>query len=230
MGVRKERSFDDILELVNNENCYQYFTSYVTNSVAEKSRIYPLLNQIESIIQEGEFDFSSKKEELGEILKRLQSSKKARNNPIRWFFWKMFSKDRYIIKRALVANALELNRKSIKLLEYKMDSRLNLEHNISVLKSLNWVVGVLDAREPSKLMNWVTDQKCAMDAKELYDTLRSFKEFFQFKNTTLDDFVIKVKKLFEILNDVKTKELEWKKYVSETQIKRIPEEDGYVEK
>src|SRR5690606_2638772 len=104
-------------------------------------------------------------EQLGKLQAALKLRMDARRSLIRRIRWEFFSDDNYWIKRVLVANDLEYNKKGLRSLEHKLDSRLNLEHHLTALKSKPWLLDIPENYDQRALKRWFERQKFAIRAK-----------------------------------------------------------------
>ncbi len=77
--------------------------------------------------------------QLGVLQNALYRTMKARKSLIGLIRWELFSKDKFLIKRTLVSNGLTDNKAGFKILEKKLDNRLNLEHNLSKIRAKHWL-------------------------------------------------------------------------------------------
>ena len=72
--------------------------------------------------------------QLGVFQEALQHRMDARTNVFARIMWEIFSKEKGLVKRVLMANRLAYNKTGLDILEKRIDSRLNLEHHLTALK------------------------------------------------------------------------------------------------
>ena len=225
--LEREILFEKLLNLLGDEQTYSTFVQYL-NKTTDKTRFFNITQKMLSSFTDLGVESSLKKEELGTFNNLLQKNLVKRENPVKWLFWNLFSKEKFPLKRVLVANNLELNKEDIQLLVIKLDARLNLEHNITSLKSVGWVTNIPEIRTQEHIEKWCNQQNNALEAKELYNTLRSFKEFFQFNNLDLIGFRTKTDKLFALLKEIQQTTQGWGNFITPTQIHKITQNYDYA--
>ena len=175
-------------------------------------------------------DLSLKGDELGKFQETLQRRMQARKGIFKLLKWKLFSKDKYFIKRVLVANQLGNNRTGFKTMVEKIDNRLNLEHNLTKLRKQGWLSNIPEDLSKGSMQNWFYGQRLALRAKLIFNSLRNFKEYFNTQKLTYDELQQKLDKLYLIIKEIPTKKSEWNRYYSEHQIKHILEGSTFQEK
>ena len=226
VAEREEIFYHLIVELEEN-GVYDIFKHYVNHNV-DFTRFNSIAERIYECYNDGEIELTSKPEELGKLAEVLQKATKAKSNVFKWVGFNL-SEDKYLLKRVLVANGLAYNRKNLKILEKRLDNRLNLEHNFSSLQALGWMPTVPNTRDVSQLKEWLILQKKGIKARERYETLRSFKNFFSFKDLSLDDYKLKVKKLFMLIKEANKEYKKWLEYFNPYQINHILKDEKFAE-
>ena len=173
-------------------------------------------------------EISQNIKELGRLQEALHKSMQTRKSVFKWIHWKIFSKDKILISRVLVTNGLRSNKKGLKILVEKVDNRLNLERNITKLKSKEWL-----KEFPSSLLkidhqNWFYYQRRALNAKLIFSSLRSFHRYFNLQKLSFSEFKKKVDGLLEIMRMVYERKSEWSEYLTDKQINRIAVDDQFA--
>ncbi|MEJ0032894.1 MAG: hypothetical protein WDO15_22140 [Bacteroidota bacterium] len=92
--------------------------------------------------------------ELGKFQAVLDRSMKSRRGLIGFIRWQ-FSKDKVLMTRILLTNSLKANGDGFRLLERMLDRRLNLEHNLTKLRSKNWIKDLPPCKSADDLTEWV---------------------------------------------------------------------------
>src|SRR5690606_35086818 len=87
-----------------------------------------------------------------------------------------FSQEKYWIKRVLVVNGLEYNKKGFRSLEDRLDNRLNLEHHLTSLKSKTWLVDMPLNYDAKIFKKWFERKKYAIRAKLIFNSIREVKD------------------------------------------------------
>ncbi|MCH8317292.1 MAG: DUF4011 domain-containing protein, partial [Bacteroidetes bacterium] len=165
---------------------------------------------------------------LGEFQKTVQKISQARKSLRKWLKWKLFSKDKILITRVLVANGLRVTRKDLKILETRLDNRMNLEHNITTLSDTPWIVDIPESRSYDEISGWIDQLKKVLQAKELFSSLRSFKDHINFKDLSYGEFKKQIEQLYKEIATVPEKLGEWQRYLTTNQINRILTDKKYL--
>ncbi|MDA0196608.1 MAG: AAA domain-containing protein [Bacteroidetes bacterium] len=166
-------------------------------------------------------EISQDSKELGRLQEALQRSIDAGKNVFKWFKWKLFSKDKILISRVLIANDLKNVRKSYKLLVEKVDNRLNLEHNITKVKKSGWLKNLPESFLKIDLQQWFHLQKKALNAKLIFNSLRSFNQYFNLADSSFEDFEARVNQLMEISRIIPERRMYWLRYFTGSQIQHF---------
>ena len=167
---------------------------------------------------------------LGYFQKALHRSMKARKGLWSWLRWQLFSKDKLMITRALVANQLQSDKEGFKSLERKLDQRLNFEHNLSKLKNKKWLLNIPETISKPLFEEWFTKQQETIKAKTIYNSVRGLKNLLNPINLKEAEFKIKILTLIEILIQVQDKMKTWSTYLSSTQIDKLSQNQMLTDK
>jgi AAA domain len=155
---------------------------------------------------------------------------KARKNLIGLIRWELFSKDKFLIRRTLVANGLTDTKDGFKILEKKLDNRLNLEHNLSKIRAKNWLHEIPETPIQKDYKMWFADQHFALNAKLNFSALRWLKSFIDPATHSLKEFIHKINHLYSILSQVHEHKIRWINYLTPFQIKNITQSPDEVQK
>lgn len=159
--------------------------------------------------------------QLGVFQKALSRSMKARKSLIGLVRWELFSEDKFLMKRTLIANGLTNNKAGFRTLEEKLDSRLNLEHNLSKLKEKAWLLEIPDTYDLATLNDWCERQLKAIRAKLIFNSVRGLKNYVTPKTLSEDEFKSKIKQLYQTIAPIPAKKVVWEKYFNPVQIQVI---------
>jgi len=170
---------------------------------------------------------SLKSQDLGRLQEVLQRSMKARKSVFTWVNWKLFSKDKIFISRVLVANGLTNNRKGYKILEERVDNRLNIEHNITKLRSTDWLTGVPNSLDKLDFQTWFLTQKKAISAKFIYESIRGFKEYFPVQKMDFGVLRKQVESLKSQINTIPDHKQNWLTFLTNSQLNTLINEPAY---
>ena len=166
-------------------------------------------------------EISLETKDLGAFQKTLQRKMKARRNIFANIKWFLFSKEKVWINKALTSNRLRRKGKDYRKLEKMVDYRLNLEHNITKLKSTKWLDDVPDFYLKDVFEKWFAGEKAAVTAYLIFDSYRNFKEYFNTSSINREQFIEKVSQLYEIVVDIPSKMDQWKNYFRDARIEMI---------
>jgi len=152
--------------------------------------------------------------EIQSILKVRSSAKKSFLKSIRW----SFSKDKTRLARVLIANGLRDDSKGLELLTKKLDNRLNLQHQLTKLKSADWIKSFPAANEKIIINDWFEKLEKALQAKLLFTGFANFKEYFNLQNFSVIEFRDKISEIVLALGPLPKKRGEWNKFILPRQI------------
>jgi len=212
-----------IKQLLPSDERYRYFQKMVPETEDETSALW--LANIERVIMacfEGvAIEKSLPAAQLGQLQVALHRSMKVRKSLIGLIRWELFSKDKYLVKRALVGNQLDSSKEGFKLLEQKLDHRLNLEYNISKLKGKNWLIDFPDGTSKSAVATWFTDQQSAIKAKTIFKSIRGLGNLISPIGSSKREFVGALENLFKVIAQLPGKKDEWMRYFLSSQISAL---------
>src|SRR5690606_28150249 len=119
--------------LLADETSYQFFKAMVNETDDETSLLW--LQNMERLVMNcftGDgVEVSLRSDQIGVCQGALQQRMVARRSLIRMIRWELFSEHKFFLKRVLISNGLEYNKKGLKSLEARIDNRLNLEHHLT---------------------------------------------------------------------------------------------------
>ncbi|MEQ8304873.1 MAG: AAA domain-containing protein [Cyclobacteriaceae bacterium] len=221
--LERESEISEMLTQLRNKETYHYLQSMIEETEEETSALW--LSNIERIAMEcfeGEGpEATLPTAQLGTLQQALYRTMKARRSLIGLIRWELFSKDKFLIKRALVGNDIENNKKGFKILEQKLDRRLNLEHNLSKLRSKEWLKDLPTKIDAKVMKTWFTNQKNAIRAKEIFKSIRGITNFVDLYTLDHKAMSEKLKGLFKILSIVPGLKIKWGSYLSSKQISML---------
>ncbi len=166
---------------------------------------------------------------LGHFQKALHRSMKARKGLWSWLRWQLFSKDKIMITRALVANQLQSDKEGFEMLEKRLDQRLNFEHNLSKLKNKKWLMYIPELLSKQHFTDWFFLQQEALKAKTNFNSVRGLKNILNPIKLSASEFQIKINVLIQTLDKVKEKMNAWSPYLSSSQIHKFSNDSALTE-
>ncbi|MEQ8688055.1 MAG: AAA domain-containing protein [Imperialibacter sp.] len=221
----------EMFSLINDKTVYETFVHMSAYPDSETDALWLANN--ERILMEcykglGP-ELSTPGSELGRLQEALERGRKARKGLFSWFRWKFFSKDKVFISRVLVANNLESNKKGFEELMIMVDSRLNLEHNLTKLRTSEWILNPPNAMSKIDLQNWFFFVRRAINAKMIFSSLRPVAKVVNPKNYTFEELKELTDRSFEALEEIPLKWEQWQGYFTPKQVKMIIGKKGYAE-
>jgi superfamily I DNA and/or RNA helicase len=219
-----------IKELVSSDSRYLYFQKMMPEQDEETSSLW--LANIERVAiecyDEDGIERSLASSQLGQLQQALYRSMKARRSLIGLVAWELFSKDKFLVKRALVGNQLESDKKDFKTLERKLDRRLNLEHNLSKLKTKTWLHQLPDGISKTELVTWFSEQQSALKAKLVFNSIRGIKNLISTSHLTRKEFTAKWDTLFQLVAQLPGRKDRWLHYLLSSQISKITQQPELI--
>jgi hypothetical protein len=214
---------------ISEKKLFQNFKKMLPEKSNETSSLW--LSNIERLImdcfEEAGPDTSVLTGLLGYFQKALHRAMKARKGLFSWLRWQLFSKDKIMITRALVANQLQSDRKSFKILEQKLDQRLNFEHNLSKLKDKKWLLNIPEMISKEHFKEWFAKQQETIKIKLLFNSIRGLKNLIDPINLKEIEFSVRLHSLIQSLEQVQMKVKLWSPYISNTQIAKLSQDSSY---
>ncbi len=222
---------DDIMGMIaslKDEDTYRFFQSMISESDDETSMLW--LSNVERVSLscfDGENpEATITSDQLGKFQEVLQYRMRARKNFLRLMRWELFSDDKFLAKRVLVANGLSYNKIGLNVLEQRIDSRLNLEHQLTALKNKSWLHELPKDYKKEPLQDWFVKQKFAIRAKIIFNSLREIKEGINVLMYSRKEFISMLQELLSIVKTAPEKKTNWLVYISTYQVRQLSEDAG----
>lgn len=217
---------DDVLGMISvlkDDDTFRYFQAMSAETDDETSLVW--LSNIERVslncFGDHPPETSLPADQLGKFLAVLQQCMDARRRLIPWMKWELGGKEKFLVKRVVVANDLKYNTAGLRELEQRVDSRLNLEHNLTELKSKPWLIDVPVNYNKAELKTWFEKQKLAMRAKLVYNTLREITGVLNVYRHDRAGFIQLFRDLMRVIKDVPARREEWYQYLTPYQVKQL---------
>ncbi len=218
--LAQENKIRELSALIEDPGVYMYFAQMV--EVGGKNMDPLWLTNTERVLMDcfkGEGpEMSLDTSDLGEFQEILQEAIEAQSNFIKWAWWKSFSRRRYIFSRVMQANGLPLNKKGLAILINKIDSRLNLEHNITKLRAVKWLKDIPVTFTKLDFQSWFYVQKKALIAALIFNSLRNFKDYFTLSALSNSELKSRLNRLLDIIRKIPEKKNEWLNYLTPAQL------------
>jgi DNA polymerase IIIc chi subunit len=221
--LEREGHIDEVQQLINNKIVHRYFQAMINETDSETSELW--LANTERVVMEcftGEgAEVSVSSEQLGKLQEALHRSLRARRNVLGLIRWHLFSKDKMVINRALIANNLKNDKKGFQKLEKKLDARLNLEHNLSKIKSKSWLIDIPETYDKEKFEQWFKDHHQAIKAKLIYTSVWGLKDIIHPGQISQQEVLKRLNVLFKTLSPLPLKKSQWEIYLTPMMVRNL---------
>ncbi len=221
--LSKENEILGMISVLKDEETYQFFQTMIGESDDETSLLW--LSNVERVslncFTDQPPEISIPHDQLGKFQEILQQCMDARRSLIRYAKWEVFSKEKFYVKRVLVANDLPYNKAGLKTLERRIDNRLNLEHHLTGLKNKTWLINIPSNYDKESLKIWFKKQKLAMRAKLVFNTIRQFKRAINVQKYTRRQFNTLMLDILSIVKQIPARKSEWTKHLTPYQVTQL---------
>lgn len=209
----------ELIGYLQTEEVYEAFKVMVPFGNQETELLW--LNNSRNLINacfDGEgVESSVESNEVGEIQVILKQRLDAKSTFWKSFKWN-FSKEKTRLARVLVANGLRDTKEDLRRLTQRLDHRLNLQHQLTKLRSVGWINHVPQTTSEQEINLWLNSLVLAVEAKLRYSSFANFNEYFSLKQLTLAEFKAELDKIYQLLNPLPEKRKVWNQYVLPRQI------------
>lgn len=220
---KRRAEVDEMVTLLADETSYQFFKTMVNETDDETSLLW--LQNMERLVMNcfsGDgVEVSLRSDQIGVCQGALQQRMVARRSLIRMIRWELFSEHKFFLKRVLISNGLEYNKKGLKALEARIDNRLNLEHHLTALKIKNWLIDMPEDYQQKSFKRWFEKQKAAVRAKLILNELREIRDGIHPTNYNRDEFIRLIWQIMDILAPIAEHRERWQKYLTPYQITQL---------
>lgn len=217
-------SIKEISASISDARVFQFFTSMVEEQDEETSLLWVdnlrlmCMNCFDGMGIESTLQSDQLVKFQAVLQKRMEARKRSF---IRWLQWELFSEDKYWLKRVLVANDLEYNRKHLQVLEARLDNRLNLEHHLTALRTKSWLVDMPTTIDAGHLLHWFDMQKKAIQTKLLFTSLREVQQHITPTRFTHQSFAALLEQLASVLTEIIPAREKWDQALSTYQVRAL---------
>lgn len=214
--------------LTHEPHLYAYLQAMAGENEEQTSALW-LLN-MERVINEcfeGEgVELSVATAQLGQFQQALNRSMQARRSLIGLIRWELFSTDKVLIKRALVANGLPGDKIGFRKLEERLDRRLNLEHNLTKLRAKSWLLPWPEPVSATGLQQWFGWQHQAAQLKDIFNQVRGLATYLSPKLFKHEVFVARLREVLHNVARVANYMPGWRNRFTRAQLEQLAHRDG----
>jgi superfamily I DNA and/or RNA helicase len=211
------------LSIIRVNEVYEMFVQLMKSKTSEQDLLW--ITDHEWVILDALSDVgierSLRHEELGPFQKSLQVAIDARINILQFLSWRYFTDDRAWVNEVLKKNNLTTSRKDLLILIKKIDNRLNLEHNLTLLNEKEWILPYQGKFTKTALKKWTHTLKQAFRAKMIFVSLRNFNEYFPVQQMTADNLTASIDDLFMSINRIPEHWTRWQLYFTDAQLRKL---------
>ncbi len=216
----REELFHQIISLLDNPGVFEHFRYYFKRDTDEDELLIREKKMLSCFRGEG-LEASLSSDQLGTARIALQRAADARKRPYQWLKWRLFSKDKFAVRRIFVANKLAWDKEGFKRLIERVDNRMNYEHNLTRLKEMGWVYAIPEDKDPERLENWFYTTHTALATKAMIRELRNLKEFMDMSKMTFPELRRRFMKVLEVVRKIPEDKKGWQQFLTARQISRI---------
>ena len=216
-------SLKQLLSIIRVKEVYEMFVQLMKTKTTEEDLLW--LTDHEWVMMDALSDVGIERslshDEFGSFQKSLQVAIEARRNFVKFFFWRFFGDDRARVLKVLKKNNLTNSRKDFSILIKKIDNRLNLEHNLTLINEKAWVSPYTGKFSRAALKKWLHSLKQGFRAKMTFVSLRNFNEYFAVQQMTADDLTAAIDDLFMSINRIPEHWTRWQLYFTDSQLRKL---------
>ena len=220
--LARKNDVDEILTLLDSEKKYQYFQRLITEQ--EEGITPEWLEEMEiscvNCFDDAGIEATLTMQQVIPVQLALHERMDAWGNPFKLLKQKFFAKNRFLLKRVMIANKLKLNREGFETLERRIDNRLNLEHQLTTLRERRSFVDVPAADEnPAPIKTWFARQEKALRAKLMLHSIRELRKVIHVQKFSHQQFTTLLNDVFSIIGKIPVQRAEWERYLTPFQIR-----------
>lgn len=209
-------------KVLSDHSVYQALNQMVTERSGETDTLWirNIQRVVDEIFSDEGPEISIEVSQLGKFQNALFQRLKARRSLISFVKWQLFSDEKYLVKRAMVANNLS-GSEGLKKLERKLDVRLNLEHNLSKLRAKPWIKNIPNEYSKTIFAKWFNELELASRCNNLFDEIRNLKNFLSPHRVAHNQFLEVMDNFIALIEGFLSRQAEWAKYLSGRQMEEV---------
>lgn len=222
--LRRRHFVVEMLGILEKPEAYEWFQHMMNFPDSQTDPLW--LSNVERVMidcykgQEPEITLTTG--ELGQFQEILQQKLDTRRSLLKYVKWHLLERSSVQrIDEILIRNKLSNDKRSIDVLVEKIDNRLNLEHNLTKLRSKRWIKTLPSDYSKVQIQTWFHLLKQTIKAKLTFNGMRNFKEFFNVSNLSYEKLNEKLSDLYKEIDKLAAKEKQWSKYLSDTEIQQF---------
>ncbi|MBO6496707.1 MAG: DUF4011 domain-containing protein [Roseivirga sp.] len=219
----------EINSYLKNEEIYKLFKPMTAfpNAQTELLWLKNTRNLLNKCFEGNGVEQTIPADEIGEVQQILKQRSDAKGSAWKSFKWR-FSKEKLRLARILVANGLRDDKAALQVLTERIDNRLNLQHQLTKLKSVGWIDSVPKTLSQEEINQWIDNLEMAINGKLRFNSFANFNEYFKLNKLSAKEFRSKIKELREALESLPNKRKKWNKYIEPPQIDRLLQDEDFL--
>jgi hypothetical protein len=222
--LARKNDVDEILKLLDSDTKYEYVQRLI---LEQEEGITPeWLEEMETLcvncFDEAGIEATLTMDQLIPVQLALHQRMDARGNPFKLLHQKFFAKNRFLLKRVMSANKLKLNKQGFEILERRIDNRLNLEHQLTLLRERRSFTDVpVPDGNVAKIKTWFVRQEKALRAKHILNSVRELRKIINVQKLSHEQFITLLKTVFERIGKIPAQRAKWEQYLTPFQIRAL---------
>lgn len=219
----------EINAYLKNEEIYKLFRPMTAfpNAQTELLWLKNTRNLLNKCFEGNGVEQSIPPKEIGEVQQILKQRSDAKTSAWKSFKWR-FSKEKLRLARILVANGLRDDKAALQVLTERIDNRLNLQHQLTKLRSVGWIDSVPKTLSQEEINHWIDQLEMGVNGKLRFNSFANFNEYFKLNKLSAKEFRSKIKELREALEPLPGKRKRWNKYIEPPQIDRMLSDEDFL--
>jgi hypothetical protein len=222
--LTRKKEADEILTLLDSDKKYEYFQRLLAGQ--EEGITPEWLEAMEfncvNCFDEAGIEATLTLQQIIPVQLALYKRMDARGNLFKLLRQKFFAKNRFLLKRVMIANKLQLNRQGLEMLERRIDNRLNLEHQLTLLREKKSFTDVpLPDENVAKIKTWFVRQEKALRAKLTLQSIRELQKIINIQKLSHGEFVTLLQEVFAVIGEIPAQRSQWEQYLTPFQIRTL---------
>lgn len=216
-----KKSIEQLIVNLDNDLVFQHYKLMQSNKTERPPWLTELEKKTLQCFKGAGVEKSVKSKDLGLFQEALENAIRARRGLFKWLKWTLFSKDKILVTRVLIANNLKSNKEGFQVLLDRVDNRLNFEHILSQIQETKWLDNFPKGFRIIDIQNWFFYQKLAFKSNDLSNGIRTLSEFISLKDHSRKSYIEVLNKLNDLLDAIPVQTSLWSRYLTENQIRSL---------
>jgi hypothetical protein len=163
------------------------------------------------------------RQQLARAAEVVDAAIEAKKKWHHWAWWQLFSKEKVFVQDLILNNSMEGYDDALGVLMRMIENRMNLEHQLTALRGRPWLYEIPENYRRKSFEQWFDVSLKSMEAKEIYDKLRTGVKYLRLEEFTYEEMKAKLDDLLETVSDVPERRKAWGRYLSRRQVLDLEE-------